>query len=196
MPLSPELSVMLAPAATYARLAEATLRRDGLIVALRRPAFVALLVGTAVTMSATRRVSGSTLVSVTLCWMFATIVQAIAAGAMLVASPDRRVSAARAIDLIFMGHGPWSVWLLVFAALPAIVPNPGVLPSIAMATAPLPAVWTAIILFAFCRTVLQLTPRVALTKTFLHQAMIWIFTAAYISATAQVWPRVLGAFGR
>jgi hypothetical protein len=193
--LSPEFSVMFWPATAYRRLAESAPDREGIVLALRRPAFVALFIGTIVSMTATERVTVPTLVSVSAYWSFATVLQAAGAWALIRASPQRIVSGARAVDLFFMAQGPWALWLLGIAAVSAVTTSTPTIPRIGLVTAPIVIAWTGVILFAFCRTILCATPREALTRTFLYQAGIWLFTGAYVSTAVQIWPRVLGALG-
>jgi hypothetical protein len=196
MAVSPELSVMCGPAAAYRRLAGATRQPDGIAVALRRPAFVALFIGAGVSILATGRISLATLASVTACWSFAAIIQTAAAFAIIRTTPGRIVSTTRALDLFFMGQGPWALCVLLTIASTAVTRNPAAIPRLALLAAPLAAAWTGIIVFAFCRTILQATPRAAIARTFLYQTAIWSFVAAYLSTAVQLWPRVIGVLGR
>jgi hypothetical protein len=196
MYLSPEIAVMFSPTDAYRRFAERPARADHFAIGLRRPAFVALLIGSAIAMTATNRTTVGLVVSVGLCWSFVVALQTVAAAAVIAAAPDRVVSAARALDLFFLSHGPWSLWLLLVAAWAGMTADPTAIQPVALASAPVPAVWTAILVRAFCRTVLRASPHGALRITFVYQAMIWTFAAAYISVVVQVWPRLLGILGK
>jgi hypothetical protein len=73
---------------------------------------------------------------------------------------------ARAIDLWFVGHFPFSFWLLM---LP-IATSSSLLPPLEMIglTLIVPAVWTAFIVSAFCRTVLGMTREAARWRAAIH----------------------------
>ncbi|MGH9312466.1 MAG: hypothetical protein ACRD1S_04630, partial [Vicinamibacterales bacterium] len=138
--MSPELLVMAAPPRAYRRLAPG--HRASLIGALKRPALVAIILGTAISIYATRRVTLGLALSTILCWSFAAAVQAIAAAALVASSKRRGVSIPAGLDLLFMGHGPWSLWLLAVAAWAVWFPRPPMMDVLVVATAVVPAVWT------------------------------------------------------
>jgi hypothetical protein len=56
-----------------------------------------------------------------------------------------------------------------------------------------PAIWTAILIFAFCRTVLDCGRREAIRRTVVHQAIIWSMTLVIFALAVQLWPRVEAA---
>jgi hypothetical protein len=58
-------------------------------------------------------------------------------------------------------------------------------------TAIVPAVWTAAIIAAYCREVLQLSRERAIVKTGVHQGLTFLVSAAYFAWAVQLWPRVL-----
>jgi hypothetical protein len=196
MHLSADLTIMFSPKDAYRRFAALPVRDRWFVVGLRRPAFVALLIGSMIAMTATDRIGVGLVLSVGLCWSFATVVQTAAAAGVIAAFPGRIVGGARALDLFFMSAGPWSLWLLTLGAWAGLAADHTAIPRVALATAAVPIVWTAVIVFAFCRSVLNASFRGALTATLIHQAAIWIFTAVYISTAVQAWPRLLGALGK
>src|SRR3954469_19312259 len=113
--MSAELRLIASPRETYARLARER-GRIGPLAALRRPALVAVVVGAATAIGATRHITPFLLLSTTACWMFVVLLQ-LAVALPLVAGPARRtVGPPRATDLFYASHGPWSLWLLVAAA--------------------------------------------------------------------------------
>ncbi len=191
--LSPEIQVMLSPAAAYRRCATRA-GGGGLWVAARRPLFVALLQGVAIAMMATNTVAAPTVASVTLCWSAAVLVQLLAGTALILSAPRRAVSFTRAVDLFYLGHAPWSLWLLACAA-GARAPITWLLPYfswivlLAMAVA---AALTARILVAFAQTVLGLDRRAAVRRTALHQTVIWLVLLGYFAAAVALWPRIVG----
>src|SRR5260370_2794711 len=83
---------------------------------LRRPLLVTAVLGVSAAMGGTGHVTPALVLSTTLCWSFVVALQAAIALA-LVAGPARRtVGLARAIDLYFAGHAPWSLWMLATVA--------------------------------------------------------------------------------
>jgi hypothetical protein len=189
-----DLTLAIAPARTYRRLASR--RADcGWGAALARPAFAALLIGTALAIASTGRVTLGLVASLTLCWSFAPAWQLIAAAIVIAASPRRGVGMPRALDLFFAGHVPWSSWLLAAAAWIAAAGRPFD-PAALLLSALIPAIWTPAIVFAFCRTVLHETRRGALIRTAAHQAMIWTFAATVFALAVAALPRVLRLLGQ
>jgi hypothetical protein len=186
--VSPELRIAVSPERTYRDLVREAAEND-LLTVLRRPALVALITGTALAMAATGVLPGRLLLSTVICWSFAPLVQVIAAAAVIASVPRREIAMGRALDLLFAGHAPWSLWLLSFGAAAAWGPG-DVVSAAALWTLPLPILWTAWILRAFFRSVLNTTPRGALVRTALHQGIIWTIGGAYV-ITAISWPRLI-----
>jgi hypothetical protein len=188
--VSPELAVMFRPARSYARLAAAA-ERPSRVLAVRRPALVALVLGATLAIAATHRVEAAMVASVTLYWSVVPIVQWIAAYLIIRTSAARMVSIPRAIDLCFVAAGPWSCWLIAFGAWAAFEPP------IARPMAPIlwaaliPIAWTPILIFAFCRAVLRNSQAAALWRTLAHQALVWVPAALTIAQAVQLWPRLL-----
>ncbi len=187
---------MRSPMATYDRFVAHQPDASAIVLALRRPAFVALVLGTTVAMTSTGRVTAALVASVALCWSFATAAQLAAAAILVGSSARRHVPMARGIDLLFIGHAPWSLWLLLLAAWSvwSPYPKPGLTTVVALGS--IPAIWTAVIIYGFCRSVLNLAPRAALTRMLLHQSTTWGLAALYIAVAVQMWPRLLGSIGR
>jgi hypothetical protein len=181
---------MSAPPSAYRRLAFG--HHASLAGALKRPLLVAIILGTSVCIYAIHRVTLGLMLSAVLTWSFAVIVQLLAAAAFVASSKRRRVSLPAAMDLFFMGHAPWSLWLLAVAAWAAWLPHPLKMDYIVLATAAVPFAWTAVIVFAFCREVLNDPPRLAVIRTLFHQSLIWTFTGVYIAVVVALWPRIIG----
>jgi hypothetical protein len=186
--VSPELRIMLRPALAYEALLAAP--PHGPFLALRRPALVALVIGTAIAVSATGRVTAWLVLDLALCWSFAPLLQ-VATAAVLLRSPLSRVGTGVRMDLWFAGHGPWSLWLLAVAVCYASFPATRRIEYPILATAIVPAAWTAIIGTAFCRTILLDTPARAWARVALHQAVTWTIVFGYITLASQLWPRFL-----
>lgn len=187
--LSPEIQVMLSPAAAYGEYASGG-RSSGLWIGVRRPLFVALVQGVAIAMAATETVAAPIVVSMIVCWSVAVIVQVLAAALFIRVAPARTTSFSGALDLFFLGHAPWSLWILASAAAFAwLVPY---FTWIVLLTMAVPAALTARILVAFAQTVLGMDRRAALRLTALHQAFIWIVLLGYLGAAVALWPRAIG----
>jgi hypothetical protein len=181
---------MSAPSGAYRSLASG--HRASLAGALKRPLLVAIILGTCVCIYAVHRVTLGLALSAVLTWSFAVVVQILAAAALVASSTRRTVSAPAAVDLFFMGHAPWSLWLIAVSAWAAWLPHPARMDYIVLATAAIPIAWTAVIVLAFCREILNYAPRPAVIRTLFHQFLIWTFTGVYIAVVVQLWPRILG----
>jgi len=188
-----ELRVALAPARAYRELTR--LKPAGTwLVALERPAFIALLIGTLVAISSTGRVTLGLVSSIAMCWSFVPVLQLLAGAIVIASCRGRAVAMPRALDLLFAGHLPWSLWLLAAAAWVASVPFASQGPL--GLTMLIPAAWTAYIVFAFCRTVLGVTTHGAVLRTAAHQAIVWTLAGTYVVLATGIWPRLLGVLGR
>ena len=143
MPLPLDLRLALAPLDTYRELivesADGSWRR-----ALERPALVAVIVGTAVTLSSAERVPVGLVAMGILCWSFVPALQLLVGAIVSGMAPARSISMARSIELLFMAHLPWSLWVLVMTGLPVFTYVP--LPQAAQVLSLLiPGVWTSVI---------------------------------------------------
>ncbi len=184
---------MISPARAYARY----VRADGdnsLLTGARRPLFVALVQGVAISMAATESVAAPVVASATACWAVAVAVQVGAALLLIRTAPAPRVGANGALDLFFLGHAPWSLWLLVSAGGMVLASSVGLLRWLALATMIVPAALTPRIVAAFDQAVLGSTRRAAVRRTILHQGLIWTTLFVYIAGGIALWPRVIGAF--
>lgn len=193
--MSPELRVMFAPSGAYASLA-ALPAGAGRLVAIRRPALVALVIGTVSALSATERVTLSLVASGVISWSVVPALQMATAACVMRSAGPPGLSMGRRLDLWFMGHGPWSLWLLAACAFLVWPPDTRHFELKLVATAIIPAVWTARIARVFCSTVLQDTRQQARRRTALHQAMTWAIVITYVTLAGQLWPRFLAAIGR
>jgi hypothetical protein len=190
--MSSEMAVMLSPQTAFRRLLVQE-REPTWLQALRRPAFVALLLGSSVAISATSSITLSVVVSLTAWWAFAVAIQIIAAIILVASAPHRRISLARGVDLLFAGHAPWSLWLL-FAAIPGLSRSLSM--DALLATTLVPGLWTTWIVFAFSRGVLDSNVRHAVLRTMLHQGIIWVFVWTCVLLAIGAWPRLLSLLQR
>lgn len=190
--LTPELQVTLSPSATYARCV-----RDaggGLWVAARRPLFVVLIQGVAIAMAATQSVGAPLVASVAVCWSATVLVQLLAAAILIASSRRRTVPFSTALDLFFLGHAPWSLWLLACAAaLTWLLPY---FSWILLLTMAVPTLLTARIVYAFAQQVLGSSRSEALRRTVVHQLAVWALLLGYLATAVALWPRLVGFLGR
>jgi len=189
--VSAELRLIVSPRDTYARLAR-TRSRGGVLVALRRPALAAVVIGAAIALGATGHVTPRLLLSTTLCWALVVVLQ-VAIAVAVIAGPSRRtVGLSRALDLFFASHAPWSLWLLAAAAWsPSPLGRP-LTPVLVSAVVPLGL--TVRMLAAYFREVLELDPRHARLRTIAQQAATWGIPLALFGTAVAFWPRLLEMF--
>src|SRR5687767_5537725 len=116
MRVGDDLRVMLAPMASYRRLVEQP-PVAGARTLLRRPALVALVVGTLVTLGNAGQLLPTLLVGSVLSWSWVPALQLLIAAPLIALARRRRVPLSAAVDLFFMNHLPWSLWLMGLAAL-------------------------------------------------------------------------------
>ena len=186
--VSAELRLIVSPRDTYARLAR-TRSRGGVLVALRRPALAAVVIGAAIALGATGHVTPRLLLSTTLCWAFAVVLQIAIAVALIVGPSRRTVGLSRALDLFFASHAPWSLWLLAAAAYsPSALGRP-LTPLLLSAVVPLAL--TVRMIAAYFREVLELDPRHARVRTILQQAATWGVPLVLYGTAVGFWPRFL-----
>jgi hypothetical protein len=101
----------------------------------------------------------------------------------------------RALDAFFALHVPWSSWMLAWATWTWIT-TPVVRHSgWVLWTALVPAAWTAIGIYRFCRQELGDPHRRALARVFAHQAIIWTTFLVAGGAAVGLWPRVVQLLG-
>jgi hypothetical protein len=187
--VSPDFLLLIAPDRTYGRLLETSATRDWISV-LGRCLLVALIIGAAIAIATTKRITIGLLLSLTLCWSFAVVLQFVAAAALGASSKQRNVSLAAAVDLIFLGHAPWSLWLIAMAMWSAFSPTGAHFTDGMMLTALIALGWRSAILFAFCRRVLQASRAGALLRTALHQVVILFFIFLYGAWAVDLWSRL------
>ena len=193
MSLPLDLRLALSPTETYRQLIAEPVRGNWLR-ALERIAFVALLIGTAVTLSSARRLPPGLVLMGIVCWSFVPITQWLIGLVVIGRAPGRPLSVPRCLELLFAAHLPWSLWMLVTIGIDTFTPVP--IPLVIQVLSLLvPAVWTTIILSAFCRVVLGCTPARAHLLIVAHQAMTWTAFFGYVVLVSGLWPRVLAFIG-
>jgi len=173
--VSPELRLIVAPRATYASLVRAG-RPLPAIAALRRPLLVAVVIGISLAISATGQVTPALVLSTTIAWSYIVLLQLAIALAFVVPAAPRTVGLARAIDLFFTGHAPWSLFALFVAAWGPSSAGHTIWPVAAVACAAMAA--TPRIVAAFFGEVLAMDRRAAWRMTIGHQALTWFVFVA------------------
>jgi hypothetical protein len=169
---------MVAPSRTYGRLLE-TRDARGWSSLLLRCVLIALMIGATIAIATTKRVTISLLLSLALCWSFVVVLQLIAAAGLIASSRQRPLRLPAALDLFFLGHAPWSLWLLAIAAWSAFSPTGAHFTDWLMLTALVAFGWRSVIVFAFCRRVLQSSKRGAFLRAVLHQGLMIGFIFLY-----------------
>jgi hypothetical protein len=193
MAFSPDLHVMARPARTYAAALAA--RAPGAWGAVRRPALVALILGTATAVASTGHLSLGLLASGFLCWSVVPLLQMAVAAAIMRPPAARSIPLARCLDLWFMGHAPWSLWMVIAACILGAAPMGWHVEWPIIASAVIPIIWTSVIGTAFCRVVLGDPPAAARARIALHQAVTWTVALLYVAYAVALWPRIVAFFG-
>ena len=182
---------MVSPHRAYARYAS---ERDGALrQAIARLFFIALMQGVTMAMMATHSVAAPVVASLTICWTATLLVQLFAAFILITSAPHRPVGLTRALHLFFLGHAPWTLWLLLCGAALTWASEISGMPWTAVLSMIVPGIATARIVTAFGEYVLGLTRRQAIRRTLVHQGFIAATLIAFIATAVQLWPRIIGA---
>ena len=189
--MSPEIALIVRPRATYSALARTPVRMSA-FTALRRPLLAAVVIGTWLAMSGTGRVTPALVLSTTVTWSYLVAAQVAIALVFIAADAKRTVGLARALDLFFASHAPWSLFLLAAALWSPTPWGRPLWPLLGLAFVPI--VLTPRIIAAFFREVLEMDPRRAFVRTAAHQAVTWTLFVALFWIVSAVSPRVLELF--
>jgi hypothetical protein len=186
---------MRAPRRGYASLSVSGGTRTWLGACVR-PVVAWAVLGASLTIMGTGHISGGSFLPTLAWWVWLPIGQVLIALTVIRGAAARAIGMARALDLFFMGHAPWSLWLLATAAWTAFTsPTRSlILPVPLLGIVPL--VWTQVILFAYCREILRLDARAARRRVLLHQGITWGLVVSTWGTAVQLWPRFLGALGQ
>jgi hypothetical protein len=159
-----------------------------------RMALVALVIGTAVTVSATERVTLSLVLAGGIGWSFVPVLQALT-GILLVRNPGPGASVpslATALDRYFATGWPWSLWILGVHGAFLMIPATRSFGWLLGLTAVAPMVWTVRRLLVLCRNDLGMGRAKAWRRVALHQAVTCLLILAYIAFAVALWPRIVG----
>ena len=152
--------------------------------------FMSLLVAGAASVSATGRVTLSMLVSLGISWMFLPLLHVLVAAALVASAPRQAVGGNRAVALLLMGHAPWSIWILLGAAMAAAFGYYAWHPMLVVSLVPIALTFR--IVHAFCLEVLRASPRGAIVRTLLHQSVTGLAGVFYLEKTVGLMPRIYG----
>jgi hypothetical protein len=191
MPWSDAVRVWSHPAGAYAELSRGP--AGGRFLEL--PVLSALLLGVVFAVADSNRPSAWLVAGCAVAWSFVPALQIASVAATWLAFARGRLGLRSAIHLHFLGHLPWSVWLLLVAAVASATPPPDEarLWKLIFATAAVPFLWSRAIGWQFFRRVYGLGGRGALLATLLHLVMVLGPIAVFFLVTGQLAPRLLGA---
>jgi hypothetical protein len=185
--LSSELQIALAPQATYQRLLSSSSPSRWHV--LSRLAMILLVIAVMSPVMAVQRVTLGLVATAALSWSFVLLLQSIVGLAIIASAPTRKFGVLPALDLWFAGHVPYSLWMLVAFGRTALITKANM--TAVILSASVPAIWTAIIVAAFCRSVLGTTVSAARWRAAAHFVSIWVITSSYIAWAAGGWFQLL-----
>jgi hypothetical protein len=193
---SDEARALFRPFRTYRDLAQGE-PVTGWRVLLRRPILYLLLLGAFVSLSAAGRLVSVHVFSTAIFWSFAPFLQ-MAAVALLARLLAPRRGVARAVDLHFVGQGPWLLTLFALVAICLFAPRvydtfvfllgTGVLPGMLVLT----MLWSMVLTVAFFRSGLSLSWAKTGLATILYYGLYGGSIVAYYLATDQLQPLLRG----
>jgi hypothetical protein len=172
-----DFGVLIAPGKTYHQLATDQ-TTTGWAAVLQRMAVGALVLGTVISLVSTGTATLQTVVSAGSYWLIVPLIQLALAYLLVVTASQRRVSIARGVELMWIGHLPWTLWLLAVSVLLALNAD---LTLVMATTALVASAWRGVIVCALCRVVLGFPPRNAVMRAVLHQAAVLVIILLYAS---------------
>ncbi len=119
---SPEIRVMLNPIAAYRQLSQSS-DRDGFWLLLRRPLFATFVFAGFVSLTTAGRLTVPLVLGSTIIWSFAPLLQMILITSVVFICARGQIHLPKAIDLFFMGFGPYLLWFLIVAGLCIFAPS-------------------------------------------------------------------------
>jgi len=170
---SPDLWVMFRPAQAFPHLLKDP--AGGRWMALRRPLLLILMLAAFASLATSGRLSLRLLTAGAECAVF--LPPLMIASLALLRRPA--IPFARVIDLFFMGHGPWTLWIVAFASAWAFIPADKAFYWFQFRAAWLvPALgsflWSGYIDFWFLRCVFRKTAGQALRDLAVQRTIAWI----------------------
>lgn len=176
---------------TYRQLSTAP-DDGGVWVMIRRPLFVLLVVGSFVSITVSGHLTVSLLFDGMFFWSFVPILQVILMAGIVIIFGRQRIPTSNAMDLFFMGHGPWLLWLLAIAATCLFYPVKQfflwpiqwgwVLPISLLAA----WIWSSVTSFAFLRGVLGLSKLRASALLVVYTLLLWGIIISFLVVTESI----------
>jgi hypothetical protein len=165
-------------------------------IALRRPLLVAFVLGCAVSLMTSGRLTLRLALPATVYWTFVPVCQI---ATLSVVARRRKMPFAHLIDSYFQSHTAWLVWVMTFAAIWAFLPAPTVYSwmfrkSLLYASAGLVFAWSAYVDFGFFRRVLGRPPVHAARDLAIQRLFCWAMGLAIFVAPGG-WQVVASAMG-
>lgn len=187
---SDELLVMLRPAAAYERLSREA-RRGSL---WQKPVLVAFVIGLALAVSSAGRPTLRLVLDCAVAWSFIPALQ-VGSVALVAVALGRGALWKRAVELHFLAHLPWSVWILGIATLAVCLPpeRDEQVWSSMLVTAAIPFLWSRILSWHLFRRGLGMGAPAALLAVVLHLVLVCGAIAVFFLATGQLGPRIASA---
>ena len=170
----PDFGVLIAPGKTYRQLVTDQATR-GWAAVVQRCAAAVLVLATVISL-VTSTATVQTVASAASYWVIAPLIQLGLALVLVITAPKRQVSTARGVELMWVGHLPWTLWLLAVAILLTV--HAGITLVMA-ATALVASAWRGVIVCALCREALGSSPRSAVIRAVLHQVAVLGIIAVY-----------------
>ena len=168
-------------------------------IGLRRPLFVAFVLGCTISLIATGRLTLTLVAGSMLGWAFVPAFEVL--GFAVAARGDSRLSFGRRLDAFFIGHRPWTLFAIAFAALGSLL-SPGQVNawSVPIVTSfeifgALVAIRSWFIDVEFYRNVLGRTKRDAVRAAAIQRAVSWPAIGTWFVGYA-AWPLVTNVFAR
>jgi hypothetical protein len=182
---------MLHPSSAYRQLVTES-DDGGMWLILRRPLFVALVVGSFTSITVSGHLTVSVFLDGMIFWGFIPILQGLLIAGIVVTFGHRRIPTSKAIDFFFMGHGPWLLWLLGIAGTCLFFPLKQfyLWPTEWGWALPISLLgvwaWSNVTSFAFLRIVLKLSRLGASLALLLYTVLFWGIIVSYYLATESV----------
>lgn len=175
IPFSEEWRIAVAPGKTYAALASDPAASNQLFA---RVALILLVFATIASAILTDRITIPLVATAVLTWSFVLVLQSMIGIVVILSATTRRIGVVRALDLWFASHLPYSLWLLLIASWIGLAET--FPPFVLVLSVVVPAIWTSLIAWAFCRVVLGVSSRGAQWRVALHQSMAWLCVMGYL----------------
>ena len=167
--------VLVRPAAAYLAAADRA-AQPGLWTAIRRPLFVALVLGCTMSMLASSVLTARLAFPTALYWAFVPLVEALAF-LPLARRWRARVAPSVLIDTFFAGHGAWTLTVVVLGVTMSIV-SPALwwffITRVWLGVAGVVIAWSVSVDYWFWRHYLRATPGQALGRLAIHRAVVWL----------------------